>query len=116
MAADSKHQSKKKKISFSEWVDGSFLLKEYIRKQYKLMLLVVLLIVMYISNNYSVIIQLAEIDSLKQKLTDIRYETLFYTSELMQESRQSHIIHLVEEKGLDLKETTIPPYKLIVHE
>jgi hypothetical protein len=37
-----------------------------------------------------------------------------YTSEFMQESRQSHIKSMVEEKGLELKELTEPPYTLKV--
>jgi hypothetical protein len=58
--------------------------------------------------------KLAEINRLQQELNDAKYEALMYSSEFMQESRQSHIKSMVEEKGLELKELTEPPYTLKV--
>lgn len=109
-------QKEGKKFSLSDFIDGSFLNRSFFKRQYKLLLLLVLLAFVYISNHYAVIMKIAEIDRLKAQLTEIKYEALYFSSELMQESRQSHIKAMVEEKGLDLKESTMPPYQMEVEE
>lgn len=104
----------KKRFRFGDFLDGSFLDKKFFSQNAKLLMLIVALLFVYISNQYSVIMKLAEINRLQTELTDLKYEALMYSSELMQESRQSHIKSLVEEKGLELKELTEPPYTLKV--
>jgi cell division protein FtsL len=94
------------------WTEASLI--KFFSKHSKLILLIVVLLFVYISNHYSVIMKLAEINRLQQELNDAKYEALMYSSEFMQESRQSHIKSMVEEKGLELKELTEPPYTLKV--
>ena len=78
------------------------------------MLLLVLMLIIYIGNRYTLTRKIAEVDALGKELTELRYEVLVHRSHLMQESRQSHIYHLVEEKGLELKSTSQAPYRLKV--
>lgn len=111
---EEKPQEEKNRISFAQIMDGSFLSTDFFRQQYKFMLLIVVLLIFYIGNRYSMNAKIAEVDRLKQELTETRYEALVQNSNLMQESRQSHIRKLVEERGLDLKETTQPPFHLKV--
>ena len=107
-------QEKKDRIGLAQIMDGSFLSTDFFRQQYKFMLLIVVLLIFYIGNRYSMNAKIAEVDRLKQELTETRYEALVQNSNLMQESRQSHIRQLVEQRGLDLRETTLPPYHLKV--
>ncbi len=114
MEQEEENKKTTKRFSFGEFIDGSFLDKNFFRKHAKLIFLIVVLLFVYIGNHYSVIMKLAEINRLQQELNDVKYEALMYTSEFMQESRQSHIKSMVEEKGLELKELTEPPYILKV--
>lgn len=74
------------------------------------MLIVVILI--NISNRYDCQQKLTEISKLKREITDLRYEALTLSAQLMGASRQSEVERLVKEKGLDLEIATTPPYKL----
>lgn len=107
-------QDKKKKFSVNFILDGSFLNTHFLRQQYKFLLLLVLMLIIYIGNRYTLTRKIAEVDALGKELTKLRYEVLVHRSHLMQESRQSHIYHLVEEKGLELKSTSQAPYRLKV--
>ena len=50
-----------------------------------------ILTIFYISNRYSCQQEMIEIDKLKKDLTDIKYDALTRSSELMEKSRQSRI-------------------------
>ena len=73
----------------------------------------VILVLIYISNRYTCQQKIAEIGSLEKQLTDIRYEALTLSSELMGSSRQSQVQELIESKGILLEESKQPPFKLI---
>ena len=95
-------------------LDGSFLNSEFFRKQYKSLLLLAVLLIIYIGNRYTLTRKIAQVDSLSKELTELRYDVLIQRSRLMQESRHSNIDELVKEKGLDLKATNQAPYRLKV--
>ncbi len=97
---------------FMHIIDGSFLTREGLRAQYKVIALGVVLLIVYIANHYIVQQKLTRIDRLKQELKEVRYETLLQESFLMQESRQSHVERLVEQRGLDLHVADQPPYSI----
>ncbi|MEA4841486.1 MAG: FtsL-like putative cell division protein [Bacteroidales bacterium] len=107
---------KMKKSSYRAFIneifDGSFMTKDALRRNIKLILLIVACIFIYISNHYAVIMKLSEIDTLQKELTDIKYEALTISSQLMRESRQSYVRNMVTERGLELEDSTIPPYKI----
>lgn len=109
-------KDKKHKFSVNSILDGSFLNSNFLRQQYKFLLLLVLMLIIYVGNRYTLTRKIAEVDSLGKQVTELRYEVLIQRSQLMQESRQSHIHRLVEEKGLTLKSTHEPPYRLKVKE
>lgn len=89
---------------------GDILANEMFRKQWKLMVLIMVLIFFYIDNRYSCQQQLIEIDKLKVELTDVKYDALTRSSELMEKSRQSKIQEYIESKQSDLEIATNPPY------
>ncbi len=65
--------------------------------------------------NYSVIYcetRMAKENQLKNELEDLKYESLTISAELMEISRRSNVTRMVNEKGLDLVETTSTPIKI----
>ena len=51
-----------------------------------------------------------EIDKLKKELTDIKYDALTRSSELMELSRQSRIEEYIKTRDSQLQIATNPPY------
>lgn len=100
-------------VFLNELLDGSFLTKDVMRRNAGLFLLIVGLIIVYISNHYAVIMRLSEIDSLQKDLTEAKYEALTRTSDLMRESRQSFIQEMITQKGMELENSSIPPYTIL---
>lgn len=105
-------KKKSYKALANEIFDGSFMTKDALKRNFKLILLLVACIFIYISNHYAVIMNLSEIDSLQKELTDVKYETLIISSQLMRESRQSFVREMVTARGLDLEDSTIPPFTI----
>jgi len=100
------------RVFLNELLDGSFMTKDVMRRNAGLLLLLVGLVIVYISNHYAVIMRLSEIDSLQKELTEAKYEALTRTSDLMRESRQSFVQDMILQKGLELENSTIPPYTI----
>ena len=109
-----KKEKKEKKRKGNGWLNsilgGDILANDVFRKQWKLMVLVTVLILFYIDNRYSCQQQLIELDKLKVELTDVKYDALTRSSELMEKSRQSKIQEYIESKQSDLEIATTPPY------
>ena len=98
------------RVFLNELLDGSFMTTDVMRRNALLLLLMVGLIIVYISNHYAVIMRLSEIDSLQKELTEAKYEALTRTSDLMRESRQSFVQDMIIQKGMQLENSTVPPY------
>lgn len=104
------------KVFMKEIFDGSILTKGFFVRNFKLILIIVAGLLFYIGNHYSVIMDLDELDSLKKELADVKYEALTESSKLMRESRQSNIREMVQQKGLGLEDSNVPPYLITVEE
>lgn len=100
----------RKTYSWRSISGGEFLINDFFRRQVKLVVLIVFLIIFYIHNRYASLQQILEIDQLKKELIDIKYDALTRNSELMIRSRQSQIEDYISEKGSDLQIATQPPY------
>ncbi|MCP9610751.1 FtsL-like putative cell division protein [Coprobacter tertius] len=103
----------REKFRIKSLFQGRFISNDFLIRQWKNILLIVFLILVYISNRYTCQQKIAEIGSLQKQLTDIRYEALTLSSELMGSSRQSQVKKLIETKGIPLEEAKQPPYKLM---
>lgn len=105
-----------RKVSYqavlNELLDGSFMTRSVIRRNAGLLVLMVVLIFVYISNHYAVIMQLSEIDTLQKELTEVKYEALTRTSDLMKQCRQSYIQTKSVDLQLNLDVSQDPPYTL----
>lgn len=100
------------RVFINEIFDGSFMTKNSLIRNLKLIILIIACIFVYISNHYAVIMKLSEIDRLQKEFTNVKYEALTISSQLMRESRQSFVREMVKERGLELEDSTIPPYAI----
>jgi hypothetical protein len=98
-----------KSSSVRDILNGNILTKKFIRKQYLLLALMVVLSIFYIDNRYSSEKQITKITELKRKIQDAKYESLTISAELMEISRQTNILLLLQSKGIQLKPATTPP-------
>jgi hypothetical protein len=103
-------ERKKKRSTLKSILGGDILAADFFRRQAKLIVLIMVCILFYVHNRYACQQQQIEIDKLKKELTDIKYDALTRSSELMEESRESHIEDYISHKGIDLQIPTSPPY------
>lgn len=103
-------ETKKKGTSLKSILGGDILATDFFRRQTRIFVLIMVLVIFYIHNRYAAQQQIIEIDRLKQKLTDIKYDALTRNSELMEKSRQSRIEEYISQKETELQTATNPPY------
>jgi len=90
-------------------LNGNVLTRRFIRRQYLLMGLLVVIAIFYNDNRYSSEIQITRISELKKKIQDAKYESLLISAELVELTRRSSIEQLLKEKGMQLSTGTHPP-------
>ena len=98
-----------KSSSFRDILNGNILTKNFFRKQYGLLIMIAVMFFLYVDNRYYCETQLAQEIALKKKIQDVKYESLTISAELMQLSRESNVINQNNAKGINLKETAVPP-------
>lgn len=84
-----------------------------IRQHLGLIGFIVILVIFYIDNRYTVQRQQLQIDKLKKELVKDKYINLTRSSQLMEISRQSRIEEYVQKTNSDLQTSTEPPYLII---
>ena len=107
---DNARQTNKKSSKWREIVGGDILATGFFSRQAKLIILIMILTMFYIQNRYAHQQQIIELDQLKKELTDIKYDALTRSSELMERSRQSKIEEYISKKESELQIATNPPY------
>ena len=105
-----KGEKVKRRTSLNNIIGGDILATDFFRRQTRLLVLIMVLILFYIHNRYACQQQMIEIDKLKKELIDIKYDALTRSSELMERSRQSRIEEYIATKESDLQTSTNPPY------
>jgi hypothetical protein len=111
MMEEKKDEMKRKKLtSLKSILGGDILDNDFFRRQTKLLVLIMVLIIFYIHNRYASQQQLLEIDKLKKELVDIKYDALTRNSELTEKSRQSQIEEYIQRSKTKLQTPTSPPY------
>jgi cell division protein FtsL len=103
---------KKKKNVLSHILGGGILTEDFVKQQSGLLILIVVLILFFISNRYSCMKKLTEIENLKTKLQDVKYEHLVISTELTSNSRQSQIEEMLTVKGVGLRSSKAAVYKI----
>ncbi|GAB6010714.1 FtsL-like putative cell division protein [Viscerimonas tarda] len=93
-------------------VSGSILTEDFFLKNTRFMLLIFMIIVLYISNRYTCISKMGEIQTLQKNLEDAKYESLTISTELIGISRQSQLQSLVNQNGLELQTPKEPVFEI----
>ena len=110
-----KRQSQGKPGSFmKELLSGSMVSEKIILKNLGYVSLVTLLAAIYIGNRFHAEKITRETTRLQREVKDLKAESLSTSADLMYVSRQSEVLRMVREKGLNLEELKTPPYKLLV--
>jgi hypothetical protein len=115
--ADEKENSKKqiKTGTFmKELLSGSMVSEKIILKNLGYVSFLTLLAAIYIGNRFHAEKITRESTKIQREVKDLRSEALSTSADLMYVSRQSEVIRMVKEKGLNLEELKAPPYKLLV--
>lgn len=108
--AEDKKTGGHKHTSIRSILGGDILANDFIKRQANLLILIVILTILYIDNRYSSQQELIEIDRLKKELTDIRYDALTRSSELMEKSRPSRVEEYISTEESHLETSTSRPY------
>ncbi|BDX38203.1 hypothetical protein CYCD_15580 [Tenuifilaceae bacterium CYCD] len=107
-----KSKENKKGFKVKDFLSGNILAHENISAQLPYVLFLVFLAVIYIANHYRYDKLMREDQKVKTELKNLRAESITTAAQLMFISKQSEVVKLVEEKGLELKESTVPPKKI----
>ena len=105
-----KENASPKHMSIRSILGGDILANYFFKRQTSLLILIMILTILYIDNRYTSQQELIEIDRLKKELTDIKYDALTRSSELMEKSRQSRIEEYISTEESHLETATNRPY------
>ena len=105
-----KENASAKHMSIRSILGGDILANDFFKRQTTLLILIMVLTILYIDNRYECQQEMIEIDRLKKELTDIKYDALTRSSELMEKSRQSRIEEYISAAGSHLETATNRPY------
>lgn len=97
-------------MSIKSILGGDILANDFFKRQTSLLILIMVLTILYIDNRYECQQEMIEIDKLKKELTDIKYDALTRSSELMEKSRQSRIEEYISSEESHLETATSRPY------
>ena len=97
-------------MSIRSILGGDILANDFFKRQTSLLILIMVLTILYIDNRYTSQQELIEIDRLKKELTDIKYDALTRSSELMEKSRQSRIEEYISTEESHLETSTNRPF------
>ena len=91
---------------------GGILKEDFIVRHTKMIVLIVILLFFYISNRYTCLMKIREIDHLQEQLKDAKFEALSISAQHTGNTRPSQIEERVKQQGLGLEKAKTPPYKL----
>lgn len=104
--------SPSKHMSIRSILGGDILANDFFKRQTSLLILIMVLTILYINNRYECQQEMIEIDRLKKELTDIKYDALTRSSELMEKSRQSRIEEYISTEESHLETATSRPFSI----
>ncbi len=103
-----------KSISIKDFASGRIFMKDFMIRQSKLVLLIIVCVFIYMDNRMKCEQMLSKIDDLNKELTTERYTYIITASELLEVGQQREIEKLIKEKGLSLENLDTPPYPVIL--
>lgn len=103
-----------KKVSLKDLLGGGVLSREAVIRQVPFVLFLFFLILTYIANQYRGEKVMSEIVTIEKRLKELRTESVSVAFELMEKSRQTRVLKLIDEKGLSLEEAMTPPVTIVI--
>lgn len=100
------------KYSLQDILSGNVLGHSWFKDQYKLIVLISSLIFLYIYSGYQSQRQQRELGELQNVLQDVQMTKMTVNAQLMEKTRQSSIVSLLQHKGSDLKESKTPAIRI----
>ena len=100
------------KYSLKDILSGNVLSHEWFKNQYKLIMMISVLIFLYIYSGYQSQRQQRELSDLHKELQDVQMTQMTINSELMNKSRQSSISLMLQAKGSKVKESKTPANRI----
>jgi len=95
-------------------VDGTLLTRKSFTGQLPFVFFLAFMAMMYISNRYHAERLRHKISTAKNELSDLRAQSIFISAELMKLSRQTEVADEVKKLGLTIRESEVPPKKIVV--
>lgn len=105
-------RNKKVKVSWKDIMTGSKQLRAFLIAHIGFIIYVAFLGFLYISNHYALERQTKRYVKLKDEVSSLKAEATTTGAELMGLSSRTSVKKEVEQRGLDLKESTKPPVPL----
>ncbi len=102
--------------SFASILNGNLLTKTGIVRNMPFLLFITFLCLVYISNGFITESTVRKLNKIDSELKEMRAEFISTKSELMFKSKQSKLEELIEKKGMNLKISETPPFKIVVRE
>ncbi|MDR1372264.1 MAG: hypothetical protein LBJ17_03940 [Dysgonamonadaceae bacterium] len=93
-------------------IQGDVLSEDFIAKNFKLIILIVLLLLAFISNRYACAKKLTKIEALKTELREVKYENLLISTEVTTHTRRSQIEKMLKQKGINLESSQSTTFKI----
>jgi hypothetical protein len=95
-------------------IDGTLLTRKSFTGQLPFVFFIAFMAMVYISNRYNAEKLKHNIGIKKNELSDLRAHSIFISAELMKLSRQTEVADEVKKLGLTIKESEVPPKKIVV--
>jgi len=107
-----KEQKELKVNILKEVLSGSLIVKKTLLEQLPFVFFLTFIAVIYIGNRYHAERIYRRTVTLQNEIKELRSESITTASELMNLSKQSEVTKMIQEKGLEVKESVIPPVKI----
>jgi hypothetical protein len=107
-----KPKEKKASLGLKDFLTGSILTSDSVSKQFSYILFLAFLAFFYIGNRYRYEKLVKKEKTLQIEVRNLRAESITTASQLMFISKQSEVAKLCEKRGLELKESVVPPKKI----
>lgn len=90
------------------FIDDDAFLRAFFQKQYKYLLLLFFLSMLYVNNRFVYEKKLKDLDKARSEMIDLKYRSLSLSKDLKVAGRRTHIREQLKNKGSDLAEPAEP--------
>lgn len=103
---------RKPDITIQDILSGNVFTKDFFKRQYRLLVLIVLLIFISINSGYKGNAQRQQIRKLQKEITKSRYEMLDLSATYTELTRASSISQQLKDQNSKVKEASKPPIRI----